>query len=59
MLGTLSPEQKEDLNAFASDVVHAYNCTKNSATRYSPYYLIYGKEPRLPIDIEYGLQKDD
>ena len=23
--------------------------------RLSPYYLIYGRQPRLPIDIEYGV----
>ena len=35
-------------------LVHAYNCTKN-AMDFSPYYLMYGHKPQLPIDIKFGL----
>ena len=57
MLGTLTPEQKKDWKNHVSAMVHAYNCTKNAATGFSPYYLLFGREPRLPVDVEFGLQR--
>ena len=57
MLGTLTPEQKKDWKNHVSAMVHAYNCTRNAATRFSPYYLPFGREPRLPVDVEFGLQR--
>ena len=32
-----------------------YNCTRSNVTEFSPYYLLYGRQPLLPIDIEYGV----
>ena len=57
MLGTLTPEQKKDWKSHVSAMVHAYNCTQNAATGFSPYYLLFGREPRLPVDVEFGLQR--
>ena len=41
MFGTFSSEKKKDWKAYVPALVHAYNCTKNAATGYSPYYIIY------------------
>uniref|UniRef100_A0A8C4TAC5 Gypsy retrotransposon integrase-like protein 1 n=1 Tax=Erpetoichthys calabaricus TaxID=27687 RepID=A0A8C4TAC5_ERPCA len=54
MLGTLDPVQKGKWSQHISQLVHAYNCTKNDATGYSPYLLMFGREARLPIDICFG-----
>ena len=31
----------------------------SKTTGFSPYFLIYGQQPRLPIDIEYGVGLTD
>ena len=56
MLGTLTPEQK-DWKSHVPALVHTYNYTRNAATGFSPYYLLFGREPRLPVDVEFGLQR--
>ena len=56
MLGTLTPEQK-DWKSHVSALVHAYNCTRNTATGLGPYYLLFGREPRLPVVVEFRLQR--
>ena len=57
MLGTLSDEEKSDWKSHLGCMTHAYNCTKHASTTYSSYYLMFGRHPRLPIDIEFGLHK--
>ena len=53
MLDTLTPEQKKDWKSHVPSLVHAYNCTRNAATGFSPYYFLFGRETRLPVDIEF------
>lgn len=54
MLGTLDPAQKSQWSQSISQLLHAYNCTKNEATGYSPYYLLFGREARLSVDLCFG-----
>ena len=55
MLGTLQETQKNNWQKHIGSLVHAYNCTQNPNTGYSPYYLMYGRHPRLPVDLAFGL----
>ena len=58
MLGTLEVEQKKDWKKYVAPLVHAYNCIKHESTGFSPYLLLFGREPKLPIDVAFGLDKE-
>lgn len=59
MLGTLGPEQKQRWKEYVKPLVHAYNCTRNEVTGYTPYELMFGRSPRLPVDLAFGLPAGD
>ena len=54
-LGTLPKEKKSEWKNHNRTLVHNYNCTRNSATGFSPYYLMYGRQPHLPVHVMLGL----
>ena len=54
MLGTLPKKPKSTWREQVPTLVHAYNCTRNNAMGYSPYYLMFGCKPHLPIDLIFG-----
>jgi transposase InsO family protein len=59
MLGTLDPSKKHDWKSEVSPLVHAYNCTRHDTTGYSPYFLMFGRQPRLALDVVLGLASTD
>ena len=59
MLGTLPEKPKSTWREQVPTLVHAYNCTCNSATDFSPYYLMLGRKQHLPIDILFGTNTAD
>lgn len=59
MLGTLEPKEKRNWSKHIAHLVHAYNCTPNEATGFSPYYLMFGREARMPVDLCFGTSSDN
>jgi len=55
MLGTLDQDNKSRWPKHLFPLVYAYNCAKHSTTGFSPFLLMFGREPHLPIDVALGV----
>ena len=55
MLGTLPAHAKRYWQEWVATLTHAYNCTVSSVTGFSLYFLMFGQDPRIPLDIEMGV----
>ena len=55
MLGTLPTHAKRNWQEWVTTLTHAYNCTVSSVTGFSPYFLMFGRTPKIPLDIEMGV----
>lgn len=55
MLGTLRNDQKHDWKRSVAPLVHAYNSTRHETTCQAPFFLMFGRCPRLPVDLAFGL----
>lgn len=54
MLKTLEGEEKGNWKAHIAPLVHAYNATRHASTKHSPFFLMFGRQPRLPVDLVLG-----
>ena len=59
MLGTLPPHGKEPWSEWVATLTHAYNCTMSQTTGFSPFFLMFGRFPKIPIDVEFGVTLPD
>ena len=50
MLKTLEETEKKSWKDHVQKLVYAYNCTKHSTSDYVPYFVWFGRKPRL-IDL--------
>jgi transposase InsO family protein len=54
MLRALAESEKPKWNRHVNKLLAAYNATTHSSTGYSPHYLLFGREPLLPLDVMLG-----
>ena len=59
MLGTLETEKKKNWKLYIAPLVQAYNSIKHECTGFSPYMLLFGRKSKLPIDVAFGLNRND
>ena len=59
MLGMLPVHAKRNWPEWVSTLTHAYNATMCYSTGFSPFFLMYGRAPILPIDMEFGVALPD
>lgn len=50
LLRSLPPEQKRSWTSHLAQVVFTYNTTCHHSTGESPHFLMFGQNPRLPVD---------
>ena len=54
MLSTTVKDHKMDWDQCIRRVCLAYNSSVHASTGYSPFYLMYGRQVNLPVDLMYG-----
>ena len=59
ILKTLGDKEKKEWAKHLPKLTFAYNVTVNKTTGYSPYYLMFGRSPRLPIDSVFEFEPNE
>ena len=50
MIGKLEEDKKACWSEHLPELLMAYNATRSTVNGYSPYYLLFGRRPRIPMD---------
>jgi len=58
-LKTLPPENKKRWPEYLAELTYIYNATPHASTGMSPHYLMFGRNPRLPIDLLFNNDQSD
>ena len=58
MIGKLEEDRKACWSKHLPELLMAYNATRSAVTGYSPYYLLFGRRPRIPVDYLFPTLRD-
>ncbi len=58
MLATTVQEHPFEWESHLAKVFMAYNSSTHPATGYSPFFLMFGRQAKLPVDIVYGAPQE-
>ena len=58
MIGKLEEDRKACWSKHLPELLLAYNATCSAVTGYSPYYLLFGRRPRIPVDYLFPTLRD-
>ena len=50
MIGKLEEDKKAHWSEHLPEMLSAYNGTRSAVTGYSPYFLLFGRKSRMPVD---------
>ena len=59
MIGKLDPDRRKNWPSHLGAITHVYNSTRSLVTGYSPYYLMFGRRPCLPVDLIFPTVRRD
>ena len=55
----MEPEKRAKWSSHLGPVLITYNATRSLITGYSPYFLMFGRRPRLPVDLLFPTVRRD
>ena len=55
MLTAFCSQHREDWDLWLDSVVYAYNTSRHESLGVSPYEVVFGRLPRIPLELELGL----
>ena len=58
MIGKLEEDRKACWSEHLPELLIAYNATHSTVTGYSPYCLLFGRRPRIPVDYLFPTLRD-
>ena len=59
MIAKIDPEKRAKWPSHLGPILITYNATRSLITGYSPYFLMFGCRPRLPVDLLFPTVRRD